>query len=169
MTRGRATRDEAKAGSESALRDGAGDSIQDNKRDRRQLLPTMSDKAVHILICRDCRHWDSACRPGLAMVTRLRTAINAAGGAPAQLVHVGSTTCMAGCDRPCTVAFQAEGKATYLFGDIDPKADIDALVTFALQYQRSGNGLFRAVERPGKLARTALARIPALATLGAAP
>ncbi len=69
---------------------------------------------------------------------------------------------MAGCARPCTVAFQASGKATYLFGDIDPADDVGPLVTFAQLYETSADGWTRSGERPPALAGKTLARVPAL-------
>ncbi|MEO5613692.1 MAG: DUF1636 domain-containing protein [Cypionkella sp.] len=113
-----------------------------------------------ILICQSCRHKDSPCRPGLALLEKLRAAVGQAKGL-AQDFEISGTACMAGCDRPCTVAWRATGKATWLFGDIDPDADIDALVEFAALYQRLEDGWCRAADRRGKLAASALARIPA--------
>lgn len=113
-----------------------------------------------ILVCQSCRHKDSPCRPGLALLEKLRTAVSQAKGLAADF-EISGTACMAGCDRPCTVAWRATGKATWLFGDIDPDADIDALVEFAKLYQRLEDGWCRKADRPGKLATATLARIPA--------
>jgi predicted metal-binding protein len=74
---------------------------------------------------------------------------------------IAGTVCMAGCDRPCTIAFQASGKATYLFGDIEPDADIDALVAFAELYVGLPDGMTREGQRPAGLRGKTLARIPA--------
>lgn len=67
---------------------------------------------------------------------------------------------MAGCDHPCTVAYHGSRKATYLFGDIDPTEDIDDLVSFAKQYADLHDGWCSSVDRPGKLRRSTLARVP---------
>lgn len=75
---------------------------------------------------------------------------------------VSEINCMAGCDRPCALAYQADGKATYLFGDIDPDGSIDALVEFADQYAGLDDGWCRATERPRALLHKTIARIPAL-------
>ena len=119
-----------------------------------------SAKRHQILVCQSCRHKDSPCRPGLALLEKLRAAVSEAKGL-AEDFEISGTACMAGCDRPCTVAWRATGKATWLFGDIDPDADIDALVDFATLYQRLEDGWCRAADRPGKLATATLARIPA--------
>ncbi|MCI5096908.1 MAG: DUF1636 domain-containing protein [Rhodobacteraceae bacterium] len=74
--------------------------------------------------------------------------------------------CMAGCERPATVGFQAAGKATYLFGDIETPQDIRALAQFAQQYLDSDTGWTCAGERPAALYDKTLARIPALGKAG---
>ena len=113
-----------------------------------------------ILVCQSCRHKDSPCRPGLALLEKLRAAVAEVKNL-AEDFEISGTACMAGCDRPCTVAWRATGKATWLFGDIDPDVDVDMLVSFANLYQRLEDGLCRAADRPGKLATATLARIPA--------
>ena len=124
--------------------------------------PAMRQSAPchQILVCQSCRHKDSPCLPGLALLEKLRAAVAQAKGL-AQDFEISGTACMAGCDRPCTVAWRATGKTTWLFGDIDPDADIDALVEFAALYQRLEDGWCRAADRPGKLATATLARVPA--------
>jgi predicted metal-binding protein len=112
-----------------------------------------------ILVCQTCRHKDRACLPGLELMDKLRAALATA--ALDADFEVSGTACMAGCDHPCTVAWRATAKATYLFGDIDPDQDIDDLVAFAHLYQRLEDGWCRAEDRPGKLAEHVLARIPA--------
>jgi predicted metal-binding protein len=76
--------------------------------------------------------------------------------------------CMAGCERPATVGFQAAGKATYLFGDIESPDDIRALAQFAQQYLTSDTGWTCAGDRPAALYDKTLARIPARSKAGAA-
>ena len=71
--------------------------------------------------------------------------------------------CMAGCERPTTVGFQAEGKAQYLFGDILSDQDMDALVEFASQFRDSEDGWTNATQRPSALFDKTLARLPRFA------
>ena len=108
-----------------------------------------------ILICTKCRGTDVA--------SRMRADL-------AECVPSGFTfravDCMAGCDNPATVGFQATGKATYVFGDIEGDKDIAALATFAHQYQQSETGWTSATERPVALSTKTLARIPALKGTG---
>jgi predicted metal-binding protein len=68
---------------------------------------------------------------------------------------------MAACDRQLTIGFQAYGKASYLFGDIDGAVDTAAIAEFALQYRQSVDGWTSASERPAALYTKTLARLPA--------
>lgn len=115
----------------------------------------------HITICTSCRHTGSTCRPGYELIDRLRAYIAAAGASIPEAFEISGVACMAGCARPCTVAYHATHKATYLFGDIDPETDIDDLVTFARQYGALEDGWCASGERPGKLRNSTLARVPA--------
>lgn len=129
-------------------------------------LQSDASKQHHIIVCTTCRHKAAACAPGLELIEKLRAAIALAersGAAPD--FSVSGIACMAGCTRPCTVAFRASGKATYLFGDVDPKDDIDALVDFASQFEATSDGWTKASERPAALADKTLARIPAAITI----
>ncbi|MEM7464167.1 MAG: DUF1636 domain-containing protein [Pseudomonadota bacterium] len=103
-----------------------------------------------ILICTKCRGGEAA--------SVLRAAI--ADGLPLEFA-IRAVDCMAGCDHPTTVGFQARGKATYLFGDIDSLTDIAAVKQFAHQYLRSTNGWTSATDRPLTLYNKTLARMPA--------
>lgn len=114
-----------------------------------------------ITICTSCRHKGTECRPGYELIVRLRQAIALAGDAVPEGFEISGVACMAGCDRPCTVAYHGTKKATYLFGDIDPATDVADLVTFAKQYAYLHDGWCSSVDRPGKLRKSTLARVPA--------
>ncbi|MFG6595663.1 DUF1636 family protein [Sulfitobacter sp. 1A13368] len=114
-----------------------------------------------ITVCTSCKHKGTDCRPGFDLIQRLSAAIAAAGAAIPEDFEVAGVACMAGCDRPCTVAYHASAKATYLFGDIDPDEDIDDLVAFAQHYATLNDGWCSSLDRPGKLRISTLARVPA--------
>jgi len=114
-----------------------------------------------ITICTSCRHKGTECRPGFELIERLRQAIALAGDTIPEEFEVSGVACMAGCDHPCTVAYHGTSKATYLFGDVDPETDIDDLVTFAKQYSYLHDGWCSSFDRPGKLRKSTLARVPA--------
>lgn len=122
----------------------------------------MHDQSNHrITVCVSCRHNDDDCRPGFELIKKLNAAIEAGGDAFADDFEISGVTCMAGCSRPCTVAYQASKKATYLFGDIDPAENIDDLVAFAHQYASLEDGWCSSTTRPKGLSDKTLARVPA--------
>ena len=104
-----------------------------------------------ILICTKCS--------GQAAASQLRTQL--ADQLPSGFA-IRVVDCMAGCDHPPTLAFQAPGKATYLFGEIKGPDNIAAIVEFSHTYQQSDNGWTCASERPTDLYEKTLARIPAI-------
>lgn len=101
---------------------------------------------VTVTVCRSC----PAGQDGLA--AQLRAAV----GDDADLREV---ECMSGCTRPSTVAFRAEGKTAYLFGDIT-KVDIPNLTIFLRLYSASPDGTLADARPLGSLREKAIARIP---------
>jgi len=71
--------------------------------------------------------------------------------------------CMSGCRRHCTVALQAPGKITYMFGDL-PADDESAkqVLACAALHLASADGLMARADRPERLRAGILARLPAL-------
>ena len=113
----------------------------------------------HIHVCTACRDREADDLPGEALIAALRAGLSACGLSDA--FAVSGIDCMAGCARPCTVGFQADDKAAWLFGDL-AAADAPDLIVFAQLYASLPDGWCRSTERPGKLSQTALARIPAV-------
>lgn len=113
-----------------------------------------------ISVCVSCQHTGSACRPGFALIQKLQQAIADADGLVGDDFEVSGVACMAGCERPCTIAYHASNKATYLFGDIDPDENIDDLLAFAKQYAALDDGWCSATTRPAGLRDKTLARVP---------
>lgn len=72
---------------------------------------------------------------------------------------VKTTECMSGCTKPSTVAFRAEGKTAYLFGQIT-EDDAEDLRVFAEAYRQSTDGTFADARIFGALRLKAIARIP---------
>jgi predicted metal-binding protein len=77
-------------------------------------------------------------------------------------LEVQPVECLAVCKRPCTVAFAAEGKWTYIVGDLDENAHIGDVVSAALSYAASENGIVPWKERPPAFRRGVVARVPPL-------
>ena len=122
----------------------------------------MAAKSHHtITVCTDCRRLAPNDLAAAAIAGLLRERLDE-GAPPASHFAIRGTACMAACDTPCAVAFQAEGKASYLFSRISSDADVKALVDFAKLYAERPDGMSRQCERPKLLARKTLARIPSL-------
>lgn len=115
-----------------------------------------------ITVCSTCRNRESREQPGAALAVALEQEL---AGAGLEAFDVSVVACMAGCDRPCAVAYQAEGKASYLFGDISPARDMEALLAFARQYLELADGWCSSIQRPEGLKGKTVARMPALAAL----
>jgi predicted metal-binding protein len=77
-------------------------------------------------------------------------------------VRVRGQACMSGCNRACTVAFQAEGKQTYYFGDLVADAETaDQVVACAQLHRLSADGSMARNRRPERLRQGILACLPA--------
>ena len=125
---------------------------------------SVAQSAPHqVLVCKACKHKGDACKPGFALLKKLRAAIDAAG--LGDQFEVSGTACLAGCvpdhGEPCVVGYRATEKATWLFGDIDPDQPLDDLVDFARSYAALEDGWMTGRELPESLCDTTLARIPA--------
>lgn len=126
----------------------------------------MNKTMCRISVCTSCKTKGTDRRPGHALIEELRAALGE-DPALAASFEVAGVACMAGCKSPCTVGFHGVGKASYLFGDLEPGQDSDDIVKFARQYALLHDGWCSSVDRPGKLRKSTLARVPA--TLFAAP
>ena len=114
-----------------------------------------------IIVCTLCRDIPTGIRSGESLCADLRSRLSA--HHEPDVAHgftVEGVECMAGCAWPLTVAFQAPGKAAYLFGSIDAQADADDLVRFARLYASLADGWCNSGQRPAGLAGKTLARIP---------
>ena len=94
-------------------------------------------------------------RPGIAFAEALREKLS--GDAA---IDVRTVECLAVCKRPCTVALIAEGKWTYLVGDLDSAAHMDDVAAMARAYAASENGIVAWRERPQCFRSGVIARVP---------
>lgn len=76
-------------------------------------------------------------------------------------VRVRGMECLSSCSRACTVAFQAPGKSTYLFGDLVPCEETaqHVLQCAALHASTRDGALLRSA-RPERLRSGILAKLP---------
>ncbi|MEI9412692.1 DUF1636 family protein [Mesorhizobium salmacidum] len=112
-----------------------------------------------IIVCTLCRDVPTGVRSGEGLCTELRSRLSAQPDVALGFT-VESVACMAGCARPLAVAFQAPGKAAYLFRSVDAQADAADLVRFARLYASLPDGWCNSGQRPPRLAGKTLARIP---------
>lgn len=123
----------------------------------------MSEGDLTIFVCVACQRpradlREGFDRPGLDLAEALRQRIAAAGSA----IPVEPVDCLAVCDRPCTVAFAAGGKWTYLIGDLDSTTHPDEIVSAATHYAASENGIVAWKDRPASFRKGVVARVPPL-------
>ncbi|PHM07363.1 DUF1636 domain-containing protein [Nostoc sp. 'Peltigera malacea cyanobiont' DB3992] len=70
--------------------------------------------------------------------------------------------CMSACNHSCVIAFTAEGKSTYLFGDLPVDGSASDVLQCASQYYAKLDGSLPWSERPEILRKGILAKIPPL-------
>ncbi len=70
--------------------------------------------------------------------------------------------CMSACNRSCAIAFAALGKFTYIFGDLPVDGSASVVLECASQYHAKPDGLLPWSERPERLKKGIVARIPPL-------
>ena len=105
-----------------------------------------------IVVCSTCEGVDG---PGFA--ARLRSEL---AGRDASF-EVQSHDCLSNCARPLSPAFTAPGKATYLFGDVDPGIDLNDTLAFAALYAATPDGWIEDARPAGRLRFCLIGRVPA--------
>ncbi len=123
----------------------------------------MSEGDLTIHVCTACRRAradlpDGYDQPGLALAERLAEQLKAKGST----IPVLPVECLAVCKRPCTIALSADGKWTYLIGDLDTDTHLDEIVGAAEAYAASANGIVPWKERPQSFRKGVVARVPPL-------
>jgi predicted metal-binding protein len=77
-------------------------------------------------------------------------------------ITVTAVECLSVCKRPCTIALAGEGKWTYVIGDLDREASVDDILTMAVRYTQTSDGIVPWLERPQSFRKGVVARIPPL-------
>lgn len=132
-------------------------------------IQTAAQKSVlseitEVIVCTTCRP-AGASRDEPAAGAALFDAVLIAqlqddAGAFAQ-VRVRGEACLNSCSRACSVAFQAPGKHTYLFGDLVPDDETAQHVLMcAAQHAAANDGVLVRNERPARLRSGILAKLP---------
>ncbi len=110
-----------------------------------------------ITVCTSCRlaGVERENAPGKALFATIEAAARGEVG-----IVVRQTQCLSVCKRICTVSLSGEGKYTFLFGDLDPAADAEAVVTMAKACAAAEHGFVPWKERPEALRKGIIARVP---------
>ena len=75
-------------------------------------------------------------------------------------IEVMAVDCLAVCDRPVTIAFQAEGKWSYTIGDVDPEIELQDIIDVGKLIFVSEYGILKMVERPRFFRNGVISRLP---------
>jgi predicted metal-binding protein len=119
------------------------------------------DLTIHV--CTACRRVredlpDGYDQPGSALAEALSQRL----AGQANGITVVTADCLAVCKRPCTIALAADGKWTYLIGDLETESHLDDIVSAAEAYAASANGIVPWKERPPCFRKGVVARVPPL-------
>jgi predicted metal-binding protein len=130
-----------------------------------QPQPPVADALItELVVCTTCRPAGTSRDAPAAGAALFEAVQDAQFDLPAETlrrVRVRGLACMSACGRACTVALQAPGKPSYLFGDLLPDAITarDALLCAALHAEAADGQLLRN-QRPERLRNGILAKLP---------
>jgi predicted metal-binding protein len=113
---------------------------------------------VRIIVCASCRDAaDPERRPGAAFLDALRARLDERG----LELATDAVECLAVCKRPATIALAAQGKWTYVIGDL-AQASVDEIIDSALRFGESENGIVAWKDRPTCFRKGVVSRTPPL-------
>jgi predicted metal-binding protein len=117
----------------------------------------MTRPPIIITVCTSCRAAgvERTDAPGKSLLSAIEVA---AENHPEVIVR--RSQCLSVCKRICTVALSGEGKYTFLFGDLDPATDAEAVVEMARACAAAEHGFVPWKERPEVLRKGIVARVP---------
>ena len=122
----------------------------------------MKTGVTRLFVCTSCRRAAPSTAegfdlPGVDLARRLEPLLP-----PEDGIAVTPVECLAVCKRPCTIALAADGKWTYLIGDLDPAAHAEEIASATRAFAQSENGIVPWRERPLTFRRGVIARVPPL-------
>ena len=120
-----------------------------------------------IYVCTTCKTADdpSPERAGARLIKALEQEASTQPGA----YKIESVECLSVCKRPCTIAFSAQDKWTYVYGDFTADDSAEQILACAAQYQAANDGLIPWKERPDALKKGVIARLPPSLTSSRSP
>lgn len=117
---------------------------------------TASGVPPTIHVCVTCRASGadptSALRPGAELLAELNRHEPAYAIVPVE--------CLSVCKRPCTVAFSAPGKWTYIYADLAAGSAAETILHGAKLYAEAPDGIIPWKIRPDALKKGVVARLP---------
>jgi predicted metal-binding protein len=118
---------------------------------------------THIYVCTTCKLADEASyaadnRAG----ARLHKALQSLAGERQAPVKIIPVECLSVCKRACTISFAAEGKWTYVYGDLPADTGAVTILDGAALYAETLDGLIPWKLRPDALKRGVISRVPPL-------
>lgn len=111
------------------------------------------------MVCVSCRDAaDPNGRPGARLLEALRDRL-----VERHLeIETDAVECLAVCKRPATIALAAQGKWTYVIGDLDPRMSVDDVIDSAVRFGESANGIVAWKDRPTCFRKGVVSRTPPL-------
>jgi predicted metal-binding protein len=120
----------------------------------------MNGPPTTIFVCVNCCGDDTeGKRPGTVLYEAVASEVATRSGND---LIVQPVECLSVCKRPCTIAYAAENKWTYVVGDLGVDANVGDIVTGAMRHAESSNGIVPWHERPVPIRRGVVARVPPL-------
>ena len=132
-------------------------------------MPSLPTAITEVIICTTCRPADVSRdlpAPGAVLFEAVQVAMWDVDPAQHANVRIRGVECMTGCNRACTVTFQAAGKYLYYFGDLAANTETaEHILACAQLHATSTDGTLLRNDRPARLRNGILARIPPLAAI----
>ena len=123
--------------------------------DRDDEIAAETGATVYVCItCRRANDPEDGPRPGLMLARATKRAAEGTG------VTVTQVQCLANCSRACSAALRCDGAWAYVFGELEPDRDAEALIEGAKLLAQAQDGIMPWRGRPEVLKRGLIARMP---------
>lgn len=119
--------------------------------------PALPPVTLHV--CLTCRRADEPADAEPRAGARLFEAVRMALPADAPL-RLNGVECLSNCKRACTAALTGQGRWSYVYGDLNPEADVADILDGALRYAATPDGLVEWRQRPQIFRKGVIARLP---------
>lgn len=120
----------------------------------------------HVLfICSICRDENETISRGRSLANTLRVIFANSSNPMINDFEIKSHECLSLCEKPNAIAFSADGKASYLFANVDPVKNLEDILEFAKLYVAQDDGWIDDARACGKLRFCLVGRIPALGSI----